>query len=84
MIIPFSQKYNYKAGKQKKVTQIYDNTKKRLHEAMKRKKKKIELCIITRSKITRTVSKNRNTRELVNPPSMVNNSDDANFPLYIS
>lgn len=40
MIIPFSQKYNYKAGKQKKVTQIYDNTKKTLHEAMKRKKKK--------------------------------------------
>lgn len=39
MIIPFSQKYNYKAGKQKKVTRIYDNTKKTLHEAMKRKEK---------------------------------------------
>lgn len=84
MIIPFSQKYNYKAGKQKKVTQIYDNTKKTLHEAMKKTEKKIELCIITRSTIKRTVSKNRNTRELVNPPSMVNNSDDANFPLYTS
>lgn len=31
-----------------------------------------------------TVSKKRNTSELVNPPSMVNSSDDANFPLYIS
>ena len=30
------------------------------------------------------VSKTRNMRELMKPPSMVNNSDDANFPLYIS
>lgn len=31
-----------------------------------------------------TVSKKRKTRELVNPPNIVNSSDEANFPLYIS
>lgn len=31
-----------------------------------------------------TVRRTRNRRELVNPPSIVNNSDDASFPRYIS
>ena len=31
-----------------------------------------------------TVRSTRNRRELVNPPSIVNNSEDASFPRYIS
>lgn len=47
-------------------------------------KKHASLCVSSQDKSELTVSKKRNTRELVNPPSMVNSSDEANFPLYIS
>lgn len=70
----------------------YRRKKKNIEMSMDQQKLKINkhththtsLCISSEDKSELTVSKKRNTRELVNPPSIVNSSDEASFPLYIS